>query len=319
MDNKILSMDFPYYKYVTEFNKLTVLKLVKNLKPVIYNYVPSKFEKLVLEKYENNYFFIYDDWNVTQELNSITNFFSEKIRIKCEFKNNPSPLEYWNNNKQKIIESVKNLTVYNVREYIFFNTKLCNNFRISLAITILNQFRPKKWLDISAGWGDRLLSAILYGVDLYVAADPNLELHPCYNEMITTFVESSKQKNFIILPTGFEIANLPNEKFDIVFTSPPFFDLEKYSEYENDSLTKYNSEKKWCKDFFLKSLIKSYNYLKKNGHILLYMSGSKLVISVMHKLDKIMKYKGVIYFYDNAPRPIYIWEKIKDNKIRIKN
>lgn len=316
--NDLSSIEFPYYNLLTKFDKSNIANMINNFKPIIYNYKPLKFKKLFLHKYENNFLFIYDDWKITQNINNITNFFSEKIRIKCQFGDKLTPLEYWNVNKKKILENVNKLSIYDIREYIFYNTKLCSNFRISLGLTILNHFKPKKWLDISAGWGDRLLTAIFYKVDLYVATDPNLELQSCYNEIIDTFVSSENKKNFIIIPTGFEIAKLPDEKFDIVFTSPPFFDLEKYSEFKDDSLTKYNNEKKWCREFLLKSLVKSYNYLKQNGHIILYISGSKLVMSTIHKLDKIMKYKGVIYFYDDKPRAMYVWQKIKNNKIRIK-
>lgn len=314
----LLSIDFPYYNLSTKFDKKEINKMIYNFLPKIYHYKPSKFKNMFLHKYENSYFFIHDDWNITKDINNITNYFSEKIRIKCKFGNKPPPLEYWNKNKEKILEKINDITIYNIREYIFLNTKLCSNFRITVGLTILNYFKPKTWLDISAGWGDRLLTAIFYKIDLYVATDPNLELQPCYKEIIDTFVVPEKRKNFIIIPTGFEIAKLPDIKFDIVFTSPPFFDLEKYSEFENDSLTKYNNEKKWCNEFLLKSIVKSYNHLKKNGHIILYITGSNLVMNTIHKLDKIMNYKGVLYFYDDKPRAMYIWEKIKNNKINLK-
>jgi len=319
--NDLSTIEFTYYNLDNKFNKTDTIKMINNFKPVIYNYKPSKFKNKFLHKYENNFFFIHDDWKITQNINNITNFFSEKIRIKCQFGDEPTPLEYWHTNRQNILKNVDNISkssIHNIREYFFHNTKLCSNFRITVALAILNYFKPKKWLDISAGWGDRLLAAIFYKVDLYVATDPNLELQPCYDDIIDTFVSPENKKNFIIMPTGFEIAKLPDEKFDIVFTSPPFFDLEKYSKFKDDSLIKYRDEQEWCKKFLLKSLVKSYNYLRENGHIILYLSGSKLVMSTIHKLDKVMKYKGVIYFYDNKPRAMYVWEKIKSNKIRIK-
>ena len=103
---------------------------------------------------------------ITGHINNITDLFTEKIRIHCKFKNHNSPYEYWNKNKkyiiQKTIEKYKKLNIYNIRDTIFYNTKLCNNFRITVCMQILHHFRPKTWLDISAGWGDRLISAIVY-------------------------------------------------------------------------------------------------------------------------------------------------------------
>jgi hypothetical protein len=315
--NKYLLLEFPFYSLSTAFNKKKIQKMIKEFQPIIHTNKVIKLQKFKLEKYENSYFLIEDNWKKNENINSITDFFSEKIRITCQFNNKISPLEYWKQYKKdilmKTIHQYKELSIYNIRETIFFNTKLCSNFRISVCLAILQHFKPKKWLDISAGWGDRLLSAIFYKIKLYVATDPNKELHSAYQNIIDTFVPPSKRKNFIILPTGFEVANLPDEKFDIVFSSPPFFDLEKYSTFEDNSFKKYNTEKKWCSEFLIKSLIKSYNYLKKGGHILLYLSGSPYVMEQMHKLDKVMEYKGIIYFYDDKPRAIYVWKKIKND------
>ena len=184
-------------------------------------------------------------------------------------------------------------------------------------MTILNYFKPNSWLDISAGWGDRLLSAIFCKVKYYEASDPNLDMHPCYENMIETFVPKSKQKNYIIHKNGFLEANFKKKDFDIVFTSPPFFTLEVYSQHKENSLVQFRTEKEWCDNFFVKSLIKSYNLLKVNGYMILYMGGSKYVMDSMHKLSNIMDYKGVIYFYEKNPRAIYVWQKRRDKSLNI--
>ena len=49
--------------------------------------------------------------------------------------------------------------------------------------------------------------------------------------------------------------------------------------------------------------------------MILYMGGSNYVMEAMHKLDNIMEYKGIIYFYENKPRGIFVWQKKTDNII----
>jgi len=305
-----MNIEYPYYKYIEKFNKKKILTDIKNFTPIIYTKVPNELVKYNIEKYDNKYFIIKDIFKDRENINNITDLFSESIRVKCKIGNNISPLEYWNKNKKTILQKYKD--IYNIREYIYANTKLCNNFRVTVALTILRYFKPKTWLDISAGWGDRLLAAIFSNVKLYVSTDPNLELHQCYNNIISSLVSKNKQKNFIIHKNGFLEAEISQNDFDIVFSSPPFFDLEKYSDFPEDSLKKYDSEKEWCDNFLVKSLMKAYNLLKVGGHIILYMGGSKYVMEQMHMLDKIMKYKGQIYFYETKPRGIFIWEKIED-------
>lgn len=112
----------------------------------------------------------------------MTDYFTEECRIHCNFKKFDSPFEAWNKNKKELLEQTND--ILELRDLMFSRFKMCNNFRITVALTILEIFSPKKWLDISAGWGDRLLAAIGYGVDRYFSADPNPCLTDKYKEII---------------------------------------------------------------------------------------------------------------------------------------
>jgi hypothetical protein len=294
--------EYPYYNLIYKIEKKKIRKLVKNFKPEI---VTTKF--LNAQKYENNHFIIIDKWNTNYLLNLLTDYFTEKIRVQCKFGNYLSPFEYYQKNKNKY----KTTNILELREKLFLETRFCNNFRISVILTILKTFKVKKYLDISAGWGDRLLASLLYKVKLYCGVDPNKDLHQYYNQMIETFATEKTKKNFILLEDGFETATLPKVKFDLVFSSPPFFDLEKYSNYEKDSLTKYKTEKSWCDNFLMKSIYKAFKFLGKNGHMILYIHSSPYVDKRLLELNKIMKYKGIIYFYETKLRGMHVWQKIQ--------
>jgi hypothetical protein len=316
-------MEYPFYKDFYKINKKEIKELISNYTPIIFHNIPDNLKKYQLKKYGDEFFIIKENFLESYLINNITDYFSETERIKCKFGNNISLYEYWEKNKDKIImDSLKKYgekDIFHLREMIYYQIRGCNNFRITVALTILKFFKVKTWLDISAGWGDRLLAAIFHKVKLYVSADPNLDLFPCYNSIINTFVPLSKQNNFIIYPNGFLEAPIDKFNFDIVFSSPPFFTLEKYSTHKENSITQFKNEKEWVDNFFWKSLIKAYNHLKKEGHMILYMGGSEYVMNKMFELSNFMKYKGVIYFYENKPKAIYVWQKIKDDKLKIIN
>jgi hypothetical protein len=125
---------------------------------------------------------------------------------------------------------------------------------------------------------------------------------------------SKNNNKYKIYKNGFLEAPITNNDFDIVFSSPPFFDLEKYSNFPQDSLTQFNNENDWNEKFFYPSIIKAYNLLSFGGHMILYMGGSCNTMKYMHKLDNIMNYKGIIYFYENKLRAMYVWQKTEKCK-----
>jgi hypothetical protein len=68
------------------------------------------------------------------------------------------------------------------------------------------------------------------------------------------------------------------------------------------------------------SLIKSYNSLIKGGHLILYINTPKYIQNELDKLNKIMKYRGVIYAFDKNSakkvfRNIYVWQKMDSGLI----
>ena len=301
--NKLLK-DFPYYKfYITDKEiLLNFLKLKKK-------YIPQKIDKLVegsILSFEENYF-------KNENINRITDFFSEICRVKCNFNKNISPYKFYEMNRELF---KKDMSYRELDTILYKNTKFCSNFNITIVYTVLNYFKPKSMLDFSSGWGDRLIGAMAYGCS-YQGIDPSDCLHQIYPSIIKFFGYSEKKYN--VIKDGFENVNLGNKQYDIVFTSPPFFDLEVYQTNETQSINKFNSLKKWKSNFLFPSLNKSLNHLNKNGHIAIYISdygNIKYTRDMKNYLNKKKncKYIGTMNWInvDSSKniRNIYIWKKI---------
>ena len=308
------TLEFPYYRYVQEYNKELILDNLSQFRPKIIFDLPDKLKKSKhVKKFRGKYFIICENYLKNIPINSLTDYFTEEQRIKCHYKNKQSPLQVWKKDKNEIIKKCNQkfgkVTVFNLREIIDTYVKTCNNFRITVCFAVIKYFKPKKWLDISAGWGDRLLSAILSKhIEYYESSDPNIDLHPGYDSMKETFCKSKKD-NYIIHPTGFLEADLGDRMFDFIFSSPPFFDIEIYSDHSNDSITNFNTNELWINNFLVPCIQKCYDHLLNNGLLILYIHQEEALDRALKQFNSIMKYQGAIYFYESKPRQMHVWKK----------
>lgn len=322
-----IAPEFPWYANEYKFNLSRIRDIVsrKNSQLKIYKSSPIR----EFPKYQNKfitfdktgkYYIIKSQWEDNLELNYLTDYFTEKCRMTCQFGNSLTAIDYWQKNfriiRQQLYRKNKPITNYNVKEELYGINRLlfCNNFRISLCLEVLDLFKPKKWLDISAGWGDRLISALLSPhVQVYCGVDPNSCLHPGYNSIIK-HIDPTHHKKCTLIQDGFETAKLPDTKFDLVFSSPPFFNLEVYSKEASDSLTKYTSMKTWYSGFLMPSIVKSLDYLAPGGYLVLYIAEAhgeaKYIPRMITETDKLAKNAGQFYYTDGKRvREFYCWCK----------
>lgn len=127
-------------------------------------------------------------------------------------------------------------------------------------------------LDTSMGFGSRMSAVVLSGHN-YCGFDPNKEL----------FKQLKKYKNFLkennliddkqkigLYNHGSEIYRSElKELFDVAFTSPPYFNLEKYSNDECASTQNYNDYRKWVDEFVIPTVFNTYLYLKVGGYAMI--------------------------------------------------
>ena len=297
-------MEYPYY------NNYTSGKKIKEDFKRLQNYKVKKTHLLRLSS-------IFSIQETYTSVNRITDYFSEECRVRCSFQSNPPPLEQYQKIKNKITEGMD----YQEIDYILYkNIRGCTNFNTTIVISVLKFFKPERYLDFSAGWGDRLIGAMAYGCE-YTGVDPSECMYPKYKEMIQFFKPNSGNK-YKVHKKGFENFKVKDEYYDLVFTSPPFFDLEIYENENSQSVKKFNTLKKWKKNFLFPSLKKSFLSLKHGGHIAIYVNdyykdGKKY--SYVRDMRKFiselgMKYQGTFNWVnvDSSMkiRDIYVWKKL---------
>lgn len=266
-----------------------------------------------------------EDYYQVKKSNKITDKYSFKCRMKCKVDGEDmTPEEYAKKNNIKLIPK-------NQRQ---INVKKCSLFPISRGIIIL-KFAAKlmnmkvtdlKWLDPSSGWGDRLISAIKADIKEYYGVDPSKCMNPNYNQIIKEL--GNKNKHQVKL-SGFENHYIWKndkkdrlKKFDIVFTSPPFYNKEVYENTKTQSIHNIKSGKEWFDKFFLEYVKNGFRHLKHNGVLVLYVEDHG-EYSYINQLVKAIPYKylgyvGITYTQDkNDPtkkiRPYHMWKKNSPN------
>lgn len=120
--------------------------------------------------------------------------------------------------------------------------------------------------DPCAGWGGRMLGTLAAGWR-YRACEPNPETHANLSEMINWL------KNMHPAPLDVEIYQQPAETFDIgdigpvdvVLTSPPYFNLEVYSQDSAQSYNQHKTYDQWRDRWFVPLVERCLDHLRPTG------------------------------------------------------
>lgn len=223
-----------------------------------------------------------------------TNKYSFNERMKCR-RRGLSPYEY----SQK-----HNVSIEEAKEIV----GRCTLYPVPAGLAVLNLFKPQKWLDPTAGWGDRLRSALIAEIPTYVGIDSNSNLANSYKRIIDDYPQA-RNGNYKVITSRFQDADLGDTKFDLVFTSPPFNNTEIYEEG-----VVWNDQSHFYDEFLYPLFEFSFKQLVKGGHLVFYIENidiDKMLTHVKQLLPG-LKYEGVFYYEgDGAPRPHYVWLKIQ--------
>jgi hypothetical protein len=178
----------------------------------------------------------------------------------------------------------------------------CTLYPFPAGMEVLKIFKPKKWLDPTAGWGDRLRCAIAYGCE-YMGVDSNKEMKKAYQNIIKD--KASDPSKYTVKIGKFQDVRISG-KYDLIFTSPPFFTKEIY-----EHMTEWKSVDEFLDEFLKPLFKKSFKLLESGGHIVLYIedkavSGFIDLMKLFVETDLPLKYEGAFYY---GVRPYYVWLK----------
>jgi tRNA1(Val) A37 N6-methylase TrmN6 len=139
-----------------------------------------------------------------------------------------------------------------------------NIFRPLVAMEMYAKYKPTCVLDPCAGWGGRGIGAAALNVPRYIGVEINHGLKEGYVQMADFLkTRSSTQIDMHFQDAlSMDYSTLP--PYDMVFTSPPYYFLEKYP---NNNV--YKSKATMNEEFYIPLFKKTYASLQPNGWFVL--------------------------------------------------
>ena len=175
---------------------------------------------------------------------------------------------------------------------IYTGTQSVSNFRPTAAKLIYEKFGGDTIWDMSCGWGGRLIGFLASSRKRYIGTEPSS----------LTFEGLEKiKKDFFYLKKSVELHKLGSEEFipdrnslDLCFTSPPYFDTEKYADEETQSYIKFPTKEEWVNGFLRKTIENCYRGLKSGKYMLINIANTPKYKFIEEETQKIAKELGFV-------------------------
>lgn len=170
---------------------------------------------------------------------------------------------------RKRVQHGDNMSDAGIRKVLSYShgSQRVSNFRPTIAKYIYNTFAPGgDVLDFSSGYGGRLFGFLASNARSYTGCEPNTTTYTYLKEVAGEYAPSTK--SVALHHSPFEDFST-DKTFDLIFSSPPYFDTERYCDEPTQSYLRYPTRDSW-RDGFLRPLIsKSFQYLKPQGALVI--------------------------------------------------
>jgi 16S rRNA G966 N2-methylase RsmD len=253
--------------------------------------------------------------------NSIVDYFTFVQRLHTRGKYNVNYFEFIHNIEifkgKKFIQNMliyyENVKNKNNKKNKFTVLKEVYNICIS-AINIIRplvymeiyaKYQPKTILDFCAGWGGAVTAACALNISNYIGIEINHDLKAPYNQL-TQFLSKGSTTNIkMIFQNALEV-DYSKLDYDFVFTSPPYYFIQKY---ENN--LPFSSKEEMDKSFYCPIIKKTYDNLKIGGFYLLNVNTevyNRVCVPVLGIANSTFPYRKSKRQNDYKEM-VYVWEK----------
>lgn len=206
-------------------------------------------------------------------------YFPHSWNIKCSGKK--TPMEIFSSDKlfmkaiSKRLQRGGYVTDSGIRKELKTTTGAqgVSNFRPSASRAIYDKYGGDGIVyDPSCGFGGRLLGAISSPVvKKYIGCEPSTKTFEGLEKMTRIL---NRDTNIKLIQEGSENYVL-EQLVDLVFTSPPYFNTEVYSDEETQSCNKFPEYGEWLDGFLHKTILNTVDHIKKGGYLIINIANTR--------------------------------------------
>lgn len=161
-----------------------------------------------------------------------------------------------------------------------------SNFRPTVARWIYDKYGGEHVYDPCAGFGGRMIGAITSPrVKYYEGCEPSTLTKKGLDEMAFKLCCDTS----IIIRQKCAEDHIPENSPDLIFTSPPYFDTEKYSNEDTQSYLKYPTYEEWRLGFLVPLVSNSVYALKQEGYFIINIANVKNAKTLEDDFQKLAK------------------------------
>lgn len=211
--------------------------------------------------------------------NNIVDFFTFTQRLETKGKYDVNFFEFLGNieefKKKKFIQTMlkyyKEVKNKNGTKNDYIVMKEVYNICISAinimrplnCMEIYTKYKARRVLNFCAGWGGSTVAACALNLDAYYGVEINTDLKTPYDNMVS-YLKTKSATHFEVTFCDAVDFDYKTIIYDTVFSSPPYYFLEKYK-----NNIKYNSKKEMDEKFYMPLFSNTYNGLQKGGHYII--------------------------------------------------
>jgi hypothetical protein len=254
--------------------------------------------------------------------NNVVDFFTFPQRLETRGKYNVNFFEFLQNieefKKKKFIQTMlnyyNNVKNKNKKKNDFVVYKEVYNICISAinimrplnCMEIYTKYKARRVLNFCAGWGGSTVAASALNLDTHYGIEINSALKKPYEKMVAYLATKSKTKNEIYIGDAVDF-DYSEIKYDTVFSSPPYYFIEKYA---NNVL--YKSKQEMDDKFYKPLFLKTYQGLQKGGYYIINIC-QEIYDNVLREL---LGEAGEIFPLKKSKRQnnytemVYVWHKV---------